>query len=254
VGANGGREPVEMAYGAQFPEERRRTYAVDVPALFASRRDDPDLQKRVAGVLEDAVRFTPGNTLAFFPSYAEAERYRDLIDVEATTYLDRPATGAQELKESFVAADDGLLLTSLWGTLAEGVSFDGDDARTVVVAGVPYPYLDDRMEAVQAAYERAFGPGDDVGWRYAVEIPTVRKTRQALGRVVRSPEDFGVRAMLDERYTASARSDMGEYSVRESFPPEEREEMVDVDPGKLKYAMLNFYSDVGAWEGDPPAP
>nr|WP_275542348.1 helicase C-terminal domain-containing protein [Halorubrum halodurans] len=29
----------------------------------------------------------------------------------------------------------------MWGTLAEGVSFDGDDARTVVVVGVPYPHL-----------------------------------------------------------------------------------------------------------------
>ena len=250
-------DPVAMAYGEQFPEERRRTYAVDVPALFASKRDDPAVQRRVAEALSDAVEFTPGNTLAFFPSYREAERYHDLLDGSATRYLDRPGERADDLRRRFTDDDDAVLLTSLWGTLAEGGSFDGDDARTVVVVGVPYPHLDDRTEAVQEAYETAFGDGadvDDPGWKYAVEVPTVRKTRQALGRVVRSPSDFGVRVLLDERYTERARREMSKYSVSGSFPAEERVEHIDVEPGKLKFAMLNFYSDMDAWAGAPPAP
>jgi DNA excision repair protein ERCC-2 len=248
----GVEDPVTMAYGAQFPEERRRTYAVDVPALYARNRDDPGVQETITEVLEDTIEFTPGNTLAFFPSYAEAARYHDRVGV-GTRYLDEPGTPARELRERFVDDDDGILFTSLWGTLGEGVSYDGDDARTVVVVGVPYPHLDDRMEAVQAAYEASFD-AEEAGWRYAVEIPTVRKTRQALGRVVRSPEDFGVRVLLDGRYTERAEVEMNEYAVRGTFPAEERAEMVDVDPGKLKFAMLNFYQDMGGYDGDPPAP
>ena len=83
-------------------------------------------------------------------------------------------------------------------------------------------------------------------------MPTVRKTRQALGRVVRSPDDFGVRVLLDERYTASNAAELGDYSVRDTFPEEERREHIDVRPGKLKYAMLNFYADMDAWAGTPP--
>jgi len=256
--------PETLAYGPQFPENRRRTYAVDGPPLFASRRDDRGVQETVTAVLEDAVRMTPGNTLAFFPSYAEAARYHERVSV-GTRYLDEAGTPARELRERFAADDDGVLFTSLWGTLGEGVSFDGDDARTVVVVGVPYPHLDERMEAVQEAYDGAFEVGEDeavgatvadedAGWHYAVEIPTVRKTRQALGRVVRSPEDFGVRVLLDARYTERAEVEMGEYAVRGAFPPEERAEMVDLDPGKLKFAMLNFYQDVDGYEGEPPAP
>ncbi|MFD1513842.1 ATP-dependent DNA helicase [Halomarina rubra] len=249
--------PLTMAYGEVFPEERRRTYAVDIPALFASKREEQSTQATVASALADAVRFTPGNTLVFFPSYREAERYHDLLganpDVEATRYLDRPGERAEELRQRFVADDDGVLFTSLWGTLAEGVSFDDDDARSVVVVGVPYPHLDDRMDAVQDAYDTAFD-GKDVGWKYAVEVPTIRKTRQALGRVVRSPEDFGVRILLDERYTKRARREMKKYSVKEGFPAEERVEQIDIDPGKLKFAMLNFYSDMDAWSGSPPRP
>ena len=248
-------DPLTMAYGEQFPESRRRTYAVETPALFASQRGDPAVQETIGSVLEDAIRFTPGNALAFFPSYAEAERYYHRFAGESTPYLDEPGTRAEALRQEFVDDDDAVLFTSLWGTLAEGVSFDDDDARTVVVVGVPYPHLDDRMEAVQRAYENAFGDGDeDAGWRYAVEIPTVRKTRQALGRVIRSPSDFGTRVLVDERYAQSKRREMGDYSVYPSFPPEERSEHIDIEPEKLKFAMLNFYTDMGAWDGEPPSP
>ena len=257
-------EPETLAYGPQFPADRRRTYAVDGPALFASKRDDRRVQETVTAALEDAARMTPGNTLAFFPSYGEAARYHERVSV-GTRYLDEAGTSARGLRERFVEDDDGILFTSLWGTLGEGVSFDGDDARTVVVVGVPYPHLDERMEAVQAAYDGAFEVdqdeavgatvGDeDAGWHYAVEIPTVRKTRQALGRVVRSPTDFGVRVLLDARYTERAEMEMGEYAVRGTFPPEERAETVDLDPEKLKFAMLNFYQDMDGYDGDPPRP
>jgi DNA excision repair protein ERCC-2 len=243
-------DPVTMAYGLAYPENRRRTFAVEGPALFASERDDPETQATVAETLADAVRMTPGNTLVFCPSYAEAERYHDLL---GEGYLDEAGTPTEDLRRRFVADDDAALFTSLWGTLGEGVSFDGDDARTVVVVGVPYPNLSERLEAVQDAYDRVYDDRREAGWRYAVEIPTIRKTRQALGRVIRSPDDFGVRILLDKRYTRAAR-DMGKYGVRDSFPPEERDELIDVAPAKLKFAMLNFYADLDAYDGEPPTP
>jgi DNA excision repair protein ERCC-2 len=263
--------PETMAFGLSFPEERRRTFAVDTPPLYASKRDDPAVQERVGGALRDTIEFTAGNTLVFCPSYAEAARYHDrLADLPGPRFLDESGADHGDLRERFTDSEGGALFTSLWGTFAEGVSFDDDDARTVVVVGVPYPRLDDRAEAVQEAYDAAFGGQEarraserssggtpretDAGWQYAVEIPTVRKTRQALGRVLRSPEDFGVRVLLDRRYTAASVAEMGAYSVHDTFPEEERAEMVDVDPEKLRYAMCNFYTDVGAWDGDPPQP
>ncbi|WP_435146627.1 ATP-dependent DNA helicase [Halobaculum sp. P14] len=248
-------DPATLAYGMEYPEENRRTYSVATPALFASERDDPATQETVASTLADAVRFTPGSTLLFFPSYGEAERYHELLagDPElGTLLLDGSGQDTEQLRTRLVDSDDAALFTSLWGTLAEGVSFDDDDARTVAVVGVPYPRLSERMEAVQDAYDRAFADRSrDAGWEYAVEIPTVRKTRQALGRVIRSPDDFGVRLLLDKRYTSA---DMGKYSVRDAFPREEREELVDIGPEKLKFAMLNFYTDHDAYDGQPPEP
>jgi DNA excision repair protein ERCC-2 len=47
---------------------------------------------------------------------------------------------------------------------------------------------------------------------------------------------------------------MPDYSVRDAFPEEERCELVDVSPTKLRYAMLNFYGGHGAYGGEPPSP
>jgi len=60
-----------------------------------------------------------------------------------------------------------------------------------------------------------------------------------------------VRVLADRRYTSA---DMGKFSVRGSFPVEEREELVDINPQKLKFAMLNFYTDHDAYNGEPPKP
>ena len=248
-------DPVTLSYGIEFPASNRRTYAVDTPALFASERDDPETQAVIEDVIRNAIRVTPGNTLVFFPSYFEAERYYDRVtDLDATLFLDEPATSAEEIRSRFVEHDHAALFTSMWGTLAEGVSFDGDAARTVLVVGVPYPHLDDRMAAVQEAYDAVYGSrGHDAGWEYAVEIPTIRKTRQAIGRVIRSPSEFGVRALIDTRYTAASVAEMGKYSVRATFPPEERDELIDVEPTKLPFGMLNFYADHDAYDGEPPS-
>ena len=72
--------------------------------------------------------------------------------------------------------------------------------------------------------------------------------------MVRSPSDFGARILLDARYTERASVEMPESAVRGAFPPEERAEMVDIEPDKLGFGLLNFYRDMDAYEGDPPEP
>ena len=233
------KEPVELAYGMHFPGERRETFVADLPALFSSKRDDTDVTATVEEFLEDVIDHSVGNVLVFFPSFSEAERYHGRLDVDAELLLDRVGESARSIRRSLEEDGNKAVLTYLWGTLTEGVDFPDDVARTAVVVGVGYPYLSDRKKAVESAYDEEFGDG----WKYAVEAPTVRKTRQALGRVVRSPEDYGVRILADARYRDD--TDMGNYAVHDAFPEEEREEFVDVDADKIKYAMYNFWQRVG---------
>jgi DNA excision repair protein ERCC-2 len=233
------KDPVELAYGTHFPDERRETFVADLPALFSKNRDDPDTIGRTEEFLEDVIEYSAGNALVFFPSFAEAQRYHGRLDVDAEVMLDRVGESARSIRQRLEEDGKKAVLTYLWGTLTEGVDFPDEVARTAVVVGVGYPYLSDRKKAVQEAYDGEFGDG----WKYAVEAPTVRKTRQALGRVVRSPEDYGVRILADARYRSDAYN--GKYGVRDGFPEEEREEFVDVDADKIKYAMHNFWRRLG---------
>ena len=261
-GVMGLEDPVELCYPLRFPESNRETLAVSLPPLFARNRDDPAVVDMVAGLIEDAVAHTPGNLLIYFPSQSEAARYHDAVDLdealggagatgagggtdggdrEVRAMLDETGTSSDPILDALDRDDgvDRVVFTYLWGTLTEGVDFPDDRARGVMVVGVGYPYLGERRRAVQDAYDDRFGDG----WRYGVETPTVRKTRQALGRVVRSPDDYGVRILADARYTRESRN--SDYGVYDSFPEEEHREFVDVMPDKLRFALHNF------WETTP---
>jgi len=85
-----GLDDVEtMAYGAQFPEERRRTYAVSGPALFASERDDPATQDTIGGALADAARMTPETR-----SRSSRATPRPNATTNASTWTGRPTSTA----------------------------------------------------------------------------------------------------------------------------------------------------------------
>lgn len=242
-----GREICEIAYGTSFPEDRRLTIAVSVPPLFAKSRDDPQTLQAVEEVIFDAVENTAGNVIIFFQSYFEAKRYYNKIDANFNipVFLDEVGVSSQEVREDFfrIGEEGGkaVLISYLWGTLSEGIDYRDGRGRTVIIVGVGYPALNDRMNAVESAYDHTFGYG--AGWEYAVQVPTVRKIRQAMGRVVRSPMDYGVRILLDGRFLTDAPGKFGKFSVFEAFPPEERKEFIDVEPDRVKYSLMNFFQD-----------
>ncbi len=248
-----GRDTVELSFGTAFPPDRRRTLAVDVPPQFAKYRYLPDMIKTLTGLLEDVINGSDGNVLIFFPSAAEAERYSKLIKAEVPLFLDEAGVSAQNTKnEFFKHGDEGgkaVLISYLWGTLTEGVDYKFDRCRTVAIVGVGFPSLSDRMEAVQNAYNTMFGQGK--GWDYGVLYPTIRRIRQANGRVVRSPEDYGIRILIDRRYTQDSAKDMKRYTIYMQFPEVERKEFHDIKPDKVKFSIMNFFTDIKRMDEKP---
>ena len=189
-----------------------------------------------------------GNVIIYFQSYAEALRYTKLLEPELSIpiFLDETGVSAKEIREKFFRIGEqggkALLVTYLWGTLSEGVDFRDSRGRTVIVVGVGYPALNDRIKAVESAYDTVFGCGE--GWEFAVQVPTIRKVRQAMGRVVRSPEDYGVRILLDSRYQGSQVRKLGKFSVFDHFPPEKRKEFIDVAPGDVGSLVEDFFAHI----------
>ncbi len=238
------RETCELSYGLTFPKEKRLTISVSVPPLFAKDRDNPQTKEVITKVLNDIIEQSDGNVLIFFPSFYEATQYRNRIDCNVPVFLDEVGVSSQSIRNEFFslgeAGKKAVLISYMWGTLTEGVDYKDGRGRTVVIVGVGYPALNDRTRAVESAYEAQFGHG----WEYAIEIPTIRRVRQALGRVIRSPMDYGVRVLLDGRYTSTSSKKLGKYSVFNIFPEEERAEIVDVAPERVKYSLMNFFNDI----------
>jgi len=112
----------------------------------------------------------------------------------------------------------GILCTYIGGTLAEGVDFKDERARVVVIVGIGYTKGNELVTADETAYKIKF-TRDNV-YDLVVQIPTIHKVRQAMGRVVRGNDDYGIRILLDERYKK------GKFgmSVHKFFPEVESNE------------------------------
>lgn len=244
-------------YGLSFPEENRLSLSVDLPKFTYGNRDgyDPanpprtagfnDCRRKYATALADAVREIPGNVLVAAPSYAEGEWVKQALTeagIEKPVLTDESssAEATDELKERFFHGDSKVLMTSLRGTLTEGVDYDGDRLAGVIVLGVPIrPTNGDYPTAIEHAYKGAFGSD---GWDLAFGVPAVRKARQAIGRVIRGADEVGVRLYFDERYTGNA----GWSDVTEHLPEYERREFQAVSRHALSGRLETFWS-----HGDP---
>ena len=251
--ADDGRPVVERVYGLDFPEGNRASFAVKAPKFTYGDRGPPEESNRVREAHARAMRQVaggPGNVLVGMPSYAEAEwaagALRDASDVDKPVLLDESSAddATEALKAEFFDGPPKVLVTSLRGTLTEGVDYRGDRLHAAVVCGVPIVNTaSPRTRAVRTAYDRRFGdptasgPGasSGAGFRTALLVPAVRKARQAVGRVIRGPEEVGVRVLLDERYASDSWD-----SVRDLLGPD-REEFRPVGPEMLGFALDRFW-------------
>ncbi|RQH01016.1 ATP-dependent DNA helicase [Natrarchaeobius oligotrophus] len=261
------RPVVERRYGLHFPEENRESFAVaapkftydnrgrpgnasvaddaagETPAQGADDRRQHSTRRHYADAVADVCR-VPGNVLVGMPSYAEAEWIAGVLEdrLEKPVLLDASSDdeATESLKTEFFAGDGKVLVTSLRGTLTEGVDYSGDRLSAAVVCGVPIVNTaSPRTKAVRRAYDDEFGDG----FTYALTIPAVRKARQAIGRVIRSPEDVGVRVLLDERYARDSWD-----SVRPYLPDDG--EFQPVSPDMLELGLERFRSRLEPVSGD----
>ncbi|MFC6991221.1 ATP-dependent DNA helicase [Haladaptatus sp. GCM10025707] len=239
--------PVDThTFDLRFPRENRATWGVDLTPFTARNRgsptagDDNAVREEYAYALRELAR-SPGNVLICMPNYREAtwaaERLRAEIDKPVLVDESSSNEETEALKQAFFDGEEKVLVTSTRGTLTEGVDYDGDKLGTCAVVGVPLVNTrSPRVRAVRNAYADAFGPEN--AFEYALTVPAVRRTRQALGRVIRGPEERGVRALLDQRYCDTARRD----GVRACLSAEERTEQVRMTPMFLDSQIERFWN------------
>jgi len=243
--------PVETrTYGLHFPEGNRESFAVAAPKFTYQNRgptpepgriepvDGGNETRRMYVEAVSEVATVEGNVLVGMPNYAEAAWMAGALEgtLDKPVLIDESSAddATEALKDDFFAGEGKVLVTSLRGTLTEGVDYEGDRLQAAVVCGVPLVNTaSPRTKAVQRAYDDQFGNG----FEYALTVPAVRKARQAVGRVIRGPEEVGVRVLIDERYARDSWN-----AVREFIPEVEREEFQPVSPDMLNLAMDRFRS------------
>jgi DNA excision repair protein ERCC-2 len=239
-----GRPVTTRSYGLGFPEENRASFAVDVPKFTYQNRGAPSEANECRRMHVDAaatVAQSPGNVLVGMPSYGEAEWMASELEsrLEKPVLLDSSSADdvTEELKATFFRGEPKVLVTSIRGTLTEGVDYEGDRLAAAVVCGVPLiNTASPRTRAVRTADDREFGDGFET----ALTVPAVRKARQAIGRVIRGPEEVGVRAFIDARYARESWN-----AVRQYLPAYEREEFQPVSPDMLGFGVEQFWERPG---------
>ena len=116
-------------------------------------------------------------------------------------------------------ADNSLLgFCVMGGLFSEGIDLKHDALIGAIVVGTGLPQVCNENEILKE-YFHAQGKN---GFDYAYRFPGMTKVLQASGRVIRTHEDVGIVALLDERFQ--------EYSYRRMFPREwENYEIVQLD-------------------------
>ena len=231
------------SYDLQFPAANRESWIVDVEPFTAHNRGDPigpdnATRDRYAYVAREIAR-SHGNILLCYPNYAEAKwaasRLRE--EVDKPVYLDESSSheATNALREGFVDDDHAVLVTSTRGTLTEGVDYEGEELHTCAVFGIPLVNIGSpRVQAVRHAYGDRFGR--DNAFDYALTVPAVRQVRQAIGRVLRGPEEHGVRILVGERYLPDK-----PRSVAPFFSEQERTEFRRLTPEYLGGQFEQFW-------------
>ena len=84
----------------------------------------------------------------------------------------------------------------LGGMFSEGIDYVGDMLNGVIVVGVGLPMVNEVQDLLRQYFDDVFQKGFD----YAYVYPGMNKVIQAVGRVIRTEQDYGIAVLVDDRF------------------------------------------------------
>lgn len=204
------------------PEKRALFIAEDVTSKYA-RRSEEEFEK-IADYIEAVVQNRHGNYMVFCPSYAflrtvhqrYQEKYGDqdricLLQKESMNESEREEFlslfQTEEVQTAASACDKVLIgFCVLGGIFGEGIDLKKDRLIGVIIVGTGLPQVCFEREVIREYFDKM----NENGFDYSYKFPGMNKVLQAAGRVIRTVEDVGLVALLDERFL--------QYSYRKLFP------------------------------------
>ena len=84
----------------------------------------------------------------------------------------------------------------LGGIFSEGIDLKQDRLIGAVIVGTGLPQVCNEREIIRQYFDER----EENGFDYAYQYPGMNKVLQAAGRVIRTADDVGIVALLDERF------------------------------------------------------
>ena len=205
-----------------FDSERKALFiGSDVTSKY-SRRTDSEFYN-IASYIYEIVKNRHGNYMIFFPSHTFLQQVYDVFtgyffDVEHMECIVQEDYMNEKAREEFLqrfSMNDAVNLESviqmdvdieeeksllgfcvLGGIFGEGIDLKNDSLIGAVIVGTGLPQVCSEREILKNYFDEAGNDGFDYAYRY----PGMNKVLQAAGRVIRTAQDVGIVALLDERF------------------------------------------------------
>lgn len=181
--------------------------ASDVSSRY-SRRGRAEYEK-ISAYISRVIRARHGNYMVFFPSYKLLEEVFDVFTEREMSLagnglhilVQRPEMSEQERQDFLNAFTEEQTVSTIGfcvmgGIFSEGIDLKADRLIGVIIVGTGLPQISAERELIRDYFEKKTGEG----FSYAYLYPGMNKVLQAGGRVIRTEEDAGVIALLDERF------------------------------------------------------
>lgn len=203
------------------PNRKALFIGSDVTSKY-SRRTDMEFYN-IASYIKEIVKNRHGNYLIFFPSHSFLQQVYEIFE---DYFLDRENMECilqedymnEKAREEFlqrfsgndhcdlasviqmdieVEAEKSLLgFCVLGGIFGEGIDLKNDSLIGAIIVGTGLPQVCNEREILKNYFDEA----GDSGFDYAYRYPGMNKVLQAAGRVIRTAQDVGIVALLDERF------------------------------------------------------
>ncbi|KAJ2783976.1 TFIIH/NER complex ATP-dependent 5'-3' DNA helicase subunit [Coemansia javaensis] len=174
-------------------------------------RNDPAVVRNYGHLLVETARVVPDGVVAFFPSYLYMESIVAmwnesglLKDVwkHKLIFVETPdaAETSVALQNYRAACNNGrgaVLLSVARGKVSEGIDFDHNYGRAVIMFGIPYQYTESRILRARLEFMRE---AHQIRENDFLTFDALRHASQCIGRVLRGKTDYGLMVLADKRY------------------------------------------------------
>lgn len=238
----GAQEGDYEVYAKSVFDSRRKGLFIanDVTSKY-SRRNDMEYY-HIASYIYRIVQMRSGNYMVFFPSHAFLHKVLDIYEAHfrgaGQECLVQDEYMNEQSREEFLGRfsdcereDETLLgFCVLGGIFSEGIDLKNDRLIGAIIVGTGYPMVCTEREILKKYFDHQGVSGFDYAYRY----PGMNKVLQAAGRVIRTAEDIGIVALLDERFLTTPYQRM--------FPREWRE-YVDISLPGIGHEIERFWNE-----------